>query len=87
MRSVLDIAVSEFDIIFRLNEFSRDLNDLMATLEHDFRKEDTYLSKDWYKKVVLILTKRGAIDGITSHTLPQFLNGVTTVITLEVRRR
>lgn len=74
-----------FDIIFRFNEFSRDLNDVMATLEHDFRKQDTYLTKDWYKKIILILTKRGAIDSITSTTLPLFLNGVTTIISLEVR--
>lgn len=56
----------------------------MATLEHDFRKQDTYLTKDWYKKVLLILTKRGAIDGVTSNALPQFLKGVTTIISLEV---
>jgi len=72
------------DIVFRFNEFSRDLNDLMATLEHDFRKQDTYLAKDWYKNVILILTKRGALSGITSNTLPQFLNGITTIISLEV---
>jgi len=56
----------------------------MATLEHDFRKQDTYLAKDWYKKVIQILTKRGAVDGIPSNELPQFLKGVTTIISLEV---
>jgi len=56
----------------------------MATLEHDFRKQDTYLAKDWYKKVILILTKRGAIDGVALNALPQFLKGVTTIISLEV---
>lgn len=74
----------DFDIIFRFDEFSRDLDDLMATLEHDFRKQDTYLVKDWYKKVILILTKRGAIDGVAMNALPQFLKGVTTIISLEV---
>lgn len=69
---------------FRFNEFSRDLDDLMATLEHDFRKQDTYLVKDWYKKVVSILTKRGAVDGINPNALPRFLKGVTTIISLEV---
>lgn len=73
-----------FDVIFRFDEFSRDLDDLMATLEHDFRKQDTYLVKDWYKKVILILTKRGAIDGVALNALPQFLKGVTTIISLEV---
>lgn len=71
-------------IIFRFNEFSRDLDDLMATLEHDFRKQDTYLAKDWYKKIISILTKRGAIHGLTLNSLPQFLNAVTTIISLEV---
>lgn len=71
--------------MFRFNEFSRDLDDLMATLEHDFRKQDTYLTKDWYKKVILILTKKGAIDGITLSALPQFLKGITVIISLEVR--
>lgn len=56
----------------------------MATLEHDFRKQDTYLAKDWYKKIISILTKRGAIDGITLNSLPHFLNGITTIISLEV---
>lgn len=72
------------DIVFRFNEFSRDLDDLMATLEHDFRKQDTYLTKDWYKKVILNLTKRGAFDGVAPNAVPQFLNGVTTIISLEV---
>lgn len=76
--------IAEFDMIFRFDEFSRDLDDLMATLEHDFRKQDTYLAKDWYKKVILILTKRGAIDGVALKALPQFLKGVTTIISLEV---
>lgn len=57
----------------------------MATLEHDFRKQDTYLTKDWYKKIILILIKRGATDGISLNALPQFIKGVTTVISLEVR--
>lgn len=70
--------------MFRFNEFSRDLDDLMATLEHDFRKQETYLAKDWYKKIILILTKRGATDGVTSNALSQFLKGVTTIISLEV---
>lgn len=69
---------------FRFNEFSRDLNDLMATLEHDFRKQDTYLAKDWYSKIVSIVTKRGAIDCVTPSALPQFLKGITTIISLEV---
>lgn len=56
----------------------------MATLEHDFRKQETYLAKDWYKKIILILTKRGAIDGVTTNALSQFLKGVTTIISLEV---
>lgn len=76
--------IAKFDMIFRFDEFSRDLEDLMATLEHDFRKQDTYLAKDWYKKVILILTKRGAIDGVALKALPQFLKGVTTIISLEV---
>jgi len=76
--------IANFDIIFRFDEFSRDLDDLMATLEHDFRKQDTYLAKDWYKKVILILTKRGAIDDVALKALPQFLKGVTTIISLEV---
>lgn len=70
--------------MFRFNEFSRDLDDLMATLEHDFRKQDTYLAKDWYKKIVFLITKRGGTDGIASNALPRFLNGVTTIISLEV---
>lgn len=82
--NIRKIKYREFKIIFRFNEFSRDLDDLMATLEHDFRKQDTYLTKDWYKKVTLILTKKGAIDGVTLNTLPQFLKGVTTIISLEV---
>ncbi|VVC44482.1 Dynein heavy chain, domain-2,Dynein heavy chain domain,Dynein heavy chain, P-loop containing D4 domain,P- [Cinara cedri] len=71
---------------YKFNEFSRDLDDLMATLEHDFRRQDTYLTKDWYKKVILILTKKGAIDSVTLNTLPQFLKGVTTIISLEMER-
>lgn len=59
----------------------------MATLEHDFRKQDTYLTKDWYKKVILILIRRGATDGILLKALPQFVKGVTTIISLEVRRK
>lgn len=76
---------NEFDVVFRFNEFSRDLDDLMATLEHDFRKQDTYLTKDWHKKIMIILTKKKALDGIASNALPKFLNGVTTIISLEVR--
>jgi len=56
----------------------------MATLEHDFRKQDAFLAKDWYKKIIIILSKKGAMDGTTLNVVPQFLKGVTTVISLEV---
>lgn len=70
--------------IFRFNEFSRDLDDIMNILKHDFEKRDKYLSDIWYRKVKSILIKRGALNGITLHTLPPFLKYVTSIITLEV---
>lgn len=56
----------------------------MNTLESDFQKRDKFLSHIWYQKVNLILNKKGALDGITSHTLPTFLKYITSIISLEV---
>ncbi|XP_050526602.1 dynein axonemal heavy chain 12 isoform X2 [Daktulosphaira vitifoliae] len=69
---------------YRSEEFPRELNDLMATIEHDFRKIDVFLAKEWYKEVIHILSKQGALDKIKKSSLAQFFRGLTTVISLEI---
>lgn len=56
----------------------------MAILNRDFRKQESYLTKSWYKIVIASLNKPGAIHGITKNTYPNFLKCVTYIISFKV---
>lgn len=83
--SDITIIFRTWHFILRFNVSSCDLNDLIAKLNQEIRKQDAHLVHVWYKQITVILSRRHATDGITKNTYSQFLKCVAHIISITVR--